>query len=510
MFAASVTLLTYTRNDHTLVYGLLASLGKWTVRPWEIIVVDDGSATPFVWPGWERLMAAVGCCPAACAGAGEAPCVPYATGPEAPCVPCTTGAEALYTTGPEAAGAPCVAGSEAPCAEVPEAADAPCVAGPEAPCVPCPTGPEAPCVPCTTGAEAADAPCVAGPEAPCPTGAEAPCVVGSEASGGTGVATAAHEPFAHDPAAQACPLPEVRVLRNATAMGNTATRSRGVTAATSRFVLAVDADIRLPAQWLQSLLPVIARPEIGMAATPIRPSLGTSPLGRYMALTYTLNAGARGSVGFLPGGVWIIRREVWQAVGGFAGYASPWGQDAFLSARLLDAGYQLWVEAEPVAAEVRPITRLQMVRRGWRWHGHHMKKALDGGRPLEEACNVLLHTHRERVTRTRAADPALLYFDLLYLLHALADMARHKQSKGATRAFGMGAQLLLQDHPAIAAALSADLTALQAPLPDMAAPPASEEATEGAPRDVQALLASVYTVADLDTMTANLPALLQD
>lgn len=464
MFAASVTLLTYTRNDHTLVYGLLASLGQWTVRPREIIVVDDGSATPFVWPGWERLMAAVGCCPAACAGAGEAPCVPCPTGAEAPC---PIGAE---TAG--AACVPCATGAEAPCVEVPEAAGAACV--------------------------------------PCTRGAEAPCVVGSEASGGTGVTAAVHEPFAHDPAAQACPLPEVRVLRNATAMGNTATRSRGVTAATSRFVLAVDADIRLPDQWLQSLLPVIARPEIGMAATPIRPSLGTSPLGRYMALTYTLNAGARGSVGFLPGGVWIIRREVWQAVGGFAGYASPWGQDAFLSARLLDAGYQLWVEAEPVAAEVRPITRLQMVRRGWRWHGHHMKKALDGGRPLEEACNVLLHTHRERVTRTRAADPALLYFDLLYLLHALADMARHKQSKGATRAFGMGAQLLLQDHPAIAAALSADLAALQAPLPDMAAPPASEDATEGAPRDVRALLASVYTVADLDTMTANLPALLQD
>ena len=45
--SVNVSLVTYTYNDHGHVAELLSTIRGWTVSPREIVVVDDGSATPF-------------------------------------------------------------------------------------------------------------------------------------------------------------------------------------------------------------------------------------------------------------------------------------------------------------------------------------------------------------------------------------------------------------------------------------------------------------------------------
>lgn len=170
------------------------------------------------------------------------------------------------------------------------------------------------------------------------------------------------------------------------------------------------------------------------------------------------------------------------------GYEERYGQDAYLSRRLRDNGYLLWAVDGVEAFEVRRIGRLQMVRRGWRWQGHHMKAALDEGRPLDEVLNVVLYSMRERMLRSRAADPRLLYFDLLYALHALMDTVAHAAQRmgqaegqatalaggeGARAALRHSAAAFLKPWPQLCTALCADLAELgHAPLPtDLAAAP---------------------------------------
>lgn len=47
MSSSSVTLCTYTYNDAAFVRELLAGVEAWSVRPDAVVVVDDGSASPF-------------------------------------------------------------------------------------------------------------------------------------------------------------------------------------------------------------------------------------------------------------------------------------------------------------------------------------------------------------------------------------------------------------------------------------------------------------------------------
>ena len=46
----NITLCTYTYNDAALALGLIASVPLWTFKPQRLLVVDDGSASPFVLP----------------------------------------------------------------------------------------------------------------------------------------------------------------------------------------------------------------------------------------------------------------------------------------------------------------------------------------------------------------------------------------------------------------------------------------------------------------------------
>ncbi len=325
------------------------------------------------------------------------------------------------------------------------------------------------------------------------------------------------EPFTPDlPEEVTERLPDIEVLRVPENRGNTHARALGAARAATRFILSVDADIRFPAHWLAVCLPAAARPGVGMAGTAIRPRTGDDLLSRYLELTYTLNRGAAGSVPFLPGGAWLARRDAFEAVGGFSGYEERFGQDAYLSRRLRDNGYLLWAVGGVEAFEVRRIGRLQMVRRGWRWQGHHMKAALDEGRPLDEVLNVVLYSMRDRMLRSRAADPRLLYFDLLYALHALFDTVAHAAQtmgqvggqggaqvggqlggEGARAALRHSAAAFLKPWPQLCTALCADLAELgHAPLPtDLAAAP---------PFDLAAALSFAVGTEEMDAVCGGL------
>ncbi|UZP66204.1 glycosyltransferase [Desulfovibrio mangrovi] len=302
----------------------------------------------------------------------------------------------------------------------------------------------------------------------------------------------------------------VTILRHPENRGRTEAKRTGLSAAESRFILSMDNDVRLSPDWLRTCLPMAARPEVGIASTPLRHASGDSPAARYTAHAYSLQLGVSGDVSFVSGGVWLLRSEIWRNVGGFGDYQEQYGEDARFCERLRAAGYRLVLTTETEACEVRLLPRHVIVKRGWRWHGYHIKVALDAGHPLDEACNVLLHTMRERMARSVAADRLFLYFDLLYLVYGMTDLFRHaaqtRPEAGAyTNAPLAAALVLLEDCPALRGLLCEDLGCLSVTCPD-----------SGATRntmpmlDFAALLQPVMASADCSVLEAAVPLLREE
>ena len=252
-------------------------------------------------------------------------------------------------------------------------------------------------------------------------------------------------------------LPPITLLRAEQKLGYCGAKALGLNRASGRFILSLDADIRLCPNWLEICLKKINDPQIGMISGPIIPKCGEHLFAHYMELTYSLNIGIKGQVKFIPGASWLMRREVWEDVGGYEGYACSAGEDDFLCKNLIEKGYILWVEDEALAYEVRPMRRLDMVKRAWKWHGFAIKCALLDGSCLTEALNVLVYSVSLRAEKSLKADPRFLYYDLLYLTYALNDLLI-----GVPQASNLWAsfQTWLAPYPQLAKALVNDLQEL--------------------------------------------------
>lgn len=252
------------------------------------------------------------------------------------------------------------------------------------------------------------------------------------------------------------PIP-IKILRSPVNLGYTKAKAMGLNAANCKFILSLDADTRLTPNWLELCLPRAAETDIGMVGGPVIPRCGEHLFGKYMALTYSINTGVKGPVKFISGAAWLMKRAVWQAVDGFGDYSDRAGEDDALCKKLLSHDYRLWLEEKALAYEVRPMNRLNMVARGWQWHGISIKRAIESGSSLEEAINVLLYSMRIRTEKSRQADPRFLYYDLLYLSNGLMDLLKDQPVMNA-----LGAELnkMLAPYPLLNQALSNDLAAL--------------------------------------------------
>lgn len=214
-------------------------------------------------------------------------------------------------------------------------------------------------------------------------------------------------------------VPAPQVLRLSPNQGPARAKAAGMGAAGSRFVLSLDADIRLPSDWLVRCLPEAARLEVGIVATPIVNDAGTGLLADYQRLRYSLADGFSGEAHVAPAGVWLMRREVWQRHG-FHDYAGRLHEDVHLSRTLRAAGLSLRILPGPPARQIRRLSRTTMVRRGWTWQGPEFLEAAKAN-PIDPA-NALLVAVGRRMERHRAVNPAFVYYDCLYLAHALVEI----------------------------------------------------------------------------------------
>uniref|UniRef100_I2PZE5 Glycosyl transferase n=1 Tax=Desulfovibrio sp. U5L TaxID=596152 RepID=I2PZE5_9BACT len=215
--------------------------------------------------------------------------------------------------------------------------------------------------------------------------------------------------------------PRARVIRLPANQGPAQAKIAGLGAAASRFLLSLDADIRLPPDWVSRCLPAAARDDTGLVATAIVTDAGEGLLAAYQRLCFSPMAGRSGEPKVMPAGVWLLRREVW-ARHGFPEYRERLHEDVYFSDKLRRAGLGLRVLPGEPARQIRRLSRHTTVRRGWTWQGREYLAAVTDN-PVDPV-NAFLLAMRGRMESHQAADPRFGYYDYLYAAYALASLAR--------------------------------------------------------------------------------------
>lgn len=163
----------------------------------------------------------------------------------------------------------------------------------------------------------------------------------------------------------------VRVVRKTNA-GKASALNTGLAAASSPFVLCMDADSRLGRDTLRLAMRHFADPRIGAVAGNVKVVNRGTLWTRLQALEYIqgLNLPRRAQgflrvVNIIPGPIGVFRRDVLAQVGGYD--TDTFAEDADVTIKILGAGWQIVYEEGAVAWTEAPETVHDLLKQRYRW-----------------------------------------------------------------------------------------------------------------------------------------------
>ncbi len=268
--------------------------------------------------------------------------------------------------------------------------------------------------------------------------------------------------------------PGLRVVRLAQRQGVTRAKGRGISEARGDLILSLDCDTRIAPDWLAVNLPNLARsvPQrkggprpVGLVGGALEQAVGEDLVSRYLRLFGDAKSQSHiGPLDFVPGNAFLIRRAVWEEVGGFSAYAGADCQDHYLCELLLSRGYTPFSDARAKAWVVRRLRRTALCKRVWRECQRAVKgQMLPGDRLVPYLFEVGVRPMLSRFeTSIEGGEPLFLYIDLLYLAHLVLDCLDHAVAAGMTSDFvraGFRRRLamLFEGYPRLWERLRADL-----------------------------------------------------
>lgn len=266
---------------------------------------------------------------------------------------------------------------------------------------------------------------------------------------------------------------DVRLIRIEPNAGPAVAKSTGISAARDEFILSMDCDIRLAPGWLESALPVAARPDVGIVGCGIVQDAGNGVVGRYLRHFDTMRV-EQGDTEFITGGIWLLRREVWQATNGFDGYTRRTHEDHHFCRLVRARGLRL-VQHGEAARQVRCFSRQVLIRRFAAWLGDSVSAGVESLETLEVRAMMEAENAIQRIDYAlRHSEPLFIYLEMLLFarlgMAGARALAQSHPAEGhaATAALLNGLYTLCAPYPKLSALLREDCAALDMPIPEAA------------------------------------------
>lgn len=184
-------------------------------------------------------------------------------------------------------------------------------------------------------------------------------------------------------------------------------------------ILSLDADIRPHPGWLAMALPCLADPAVGLVGAEFAHGLDGDSLSRYLRVFFTPPPEDKAAP-FLGAGLWLLRRDVWDDLGGFGDFDQTTHEDLYFCRKLAAAGLAMWsVNSKPVR-QIRRLHRCAYVRREMAYLGLAVRKwAKTHG--LENALRPLAQQASARVRQIlEQGEAEFLYLEIFKYAATLA------------------------------------------------------------------------------------------
>lgn len=216
--------------------------------------------------------------------------------------------------------------------------------------------------------------------------------------------------------------PAPQILRLEPNQGPARAKRAGLAAAAAadaEVILSLDADIRPHPEWLATAMPRLADPAVGLVGAEFAHGLSGDSLSRYLRAFFT-PAPEDKVAPFLGAGLWLLRRDIWDGLGGFADFDQSTHEDLYFCRKIAAAGLRMWsVNSKPVR-QIRRLHRRSYVRREMAYLGQAVRKmAQNCG--LQNALSPLTQQASARIRQILERDEAeFLYLEIFKYAAALA------------------------------------------------------------------------------------------
>lgn len=312
-------------------------------------------------------------------------------------------------------------------------------------------------------------------------------------------------PFSLTEAEKALPIKLLRHERN---LGFTRAKHDCISAARGDIILAMDCDSRAVNDYLEACIKVLRDKSIGLVGAMAAPPVTDDYTSWYM---YTFSFGEAISppgeeefaktkktpqkavsdampglldTEFIGGSIFALRRELWDEVGGFSGYAKIVHEDSYLSTAIMNKGYQLKIMDRPFRL-VRRFNRETLCRRYWHLGRSSgcVEAVMRLGQSLPDTQKNFLAAVSSRCASIaeNALTFVFYYYEMLIMCHTFLEFCNALGSQGhlpkeAAKNLLAGIQARLANYPRLWLLLKADLVKLRVlPLKEYPAPPAADQ-----------------------------------
>ncbi len=238
------------------------------------------------------------------------------------------------------------------------------------------------------------------------------------------------------------------VVRHAANQGPAFAKRTGLARAAGPYILSADSDIAWDALWFYGALELARDPGVGLVGARILEKNHGDSLSAARHFASLAKAGEEAR-GFARGGLWLMRKDVFDAVGGLGDYDRATHEDWHFCRKVRQRGWRVVLPEKGTVLQTRRIGRAQCVRRDALYLADAYAAVIARGEPSAILTVMALEIDEAKAIAAQCGCPLLVYLALAKFAAVFARLW------GALPGSGAGSATMATVAAAVAAAFAA-------------------------------------------------------